>query len=207
MEIVKFKEKIKQNPKLAKLLLTMLMHPVKTRPRKWVRIFLQPFYMKRGKRSIIYRSARRDIVPFNHFRIGDRVVIEDFSTVNNAVGDIVIGNDSRIGIGCVLIGPVQVGCNVHLAQHILLSGLNHKYEDVDTIIEAQGVGTSLIVVEDDVVIGANAVVVAGVIIGRHSMIGAGSVVTRNIPPYSVAVGNPAKVIKKYDFESKQWIKA
>lgn len=55
-------------------------------------------------------------------------------------------------------------------------------------------------------IGANSVVVAGVEIGERCQIGAGSVVTKNIPPYSVAVGNPARVIKRYDPEKQAWVK-
>lgn len=58
-----------------------------------------------------------------------------------------------------------------------------------------GVSTSPITINDDVWIGANAVIAAGVTIGKHCVIGAGSVVTKDVPDYSVAVGNPAKVIK------------
>jgi len=64
----------------------------------------------------------------------------------------------------------------------------------------------LIIIEDECWIGANAVITAGVTIGKHSVIAAGSVVTKNIPPYSVAVGNPARVIKQYNFETKQWLR-
>ena len=52
--------------------------------------------------------------------------------------------------------------------------------------------------------GANSVIVAGVHIGKRCQIGAGSVVTKNIPDYSVAVGNPAKIIKRYNFQNKTW---
>ena len=60
------------------------------------------------------------------------------------------------------------------------------------------------VVEDEAHIGANSVVLSGVTIGKRCQIGAGSVVTKDIPPYSVAVGNPARVIKKFNFETNQW---
>jgi acetyltransferase-like isoleucine patch superfamily enzyme len=87
-----------------------------------------------------------------------------------------------------------------------MSGLNHSYEDLDTPISKQKESTALITVEDDCWIGANAVITAGVTIGKHSVVAAGAVVTKNIPPYSVAVGNPARVIKQYDFEKKQWVR-
>jgi acetyltransferase-like isoleucine patch superfamily enzyme len=87
-----------------------------------------------------------------------------------------------------------------------MSGLNHSYEYINLPISKQKVATAPIIFEDECWIGANAVVTAGVTIGRHSVIAAGAVVTKNIPPYSVAVGNPARVIKQYDFTKKEWVK-
>lgn len=177
------------------------------RPRWWVRWFVTPFIHHRGKGSSIRRSARADIFPFNKFSLGANTTIEDFSTVNNGVGDVLIGDDSRVGLGSVVIGPVTIGNQVILAQNIVLSGLNHTYTDVTIPIRLQKVTTAAIIVEDEVWIGANAVITAGVTIGKHSVVAGGSVVTKSIPPYSVAVGNPARVIKKYDFEKGEWIKA
>ena len=145
-----------------------------------------------------------DLMPFNKFYLGENSTIEDYSTINNGVGDVIIGNRTRIGISNILIGPVRIGNDISFAQHIVLSGLNHGYKDVTVSPSYQNVSTSEIVVEDDVWIGANCVVIAGVTIGKHSVIAAGSVVTKNIPPFSLAVGNPARVIKKYNFETKEW---
>jgi len=63
------------------------------------------------------------------------------------------------------------------------------------------------VLKEDVHIGSNSVVVAGVTIGEKTQVGAGSVVTRDIPPFSVAVGNPARVVKRFNFNTKKWEKA
>ena len=87
-----------------------------------------------------------------------------------------------------------------------ITGLNHNFRDVGKRIDEQGVSTKLVAIEDDVWIGANAVVLAGVKIGRHTVIGAGSIVSHDIPPYSICVGSPAKVIKQYNFDTKQWEK-
>lgn len=198
-------QKIKANPVLKQRVLSFTMHPVKTRPRFWLRC-LQFLYIKKGKKSVIYRSARKDIVPFNAFSLGNCSVIEDYSIINNAVGDIMIGNHTRIGLGNTIIGPVTIGDNVHLAQNVVVSGLNHNFEEVDKTIAEQGVSMKHVVVENDVWIGANSVILPGTKIGEHVIIGAGSVVTKDIPPYSVAVGNPARVVKQYDVENKQWIK-
>jgi acetyltransferase-like isoleucine patch superfamily enzyme len=94
-----------------------------------------------------------------------------------------------------------------LAQNIVLSGLNHGYEDISIPPRLQKVTTKKITIADNVWIGANSVITAGVTIGKHSIIGAGSVVTKDIPDYAVAVGNPARVIKKYSFTTNSWEKA
>ncbi|MEA5129461.1 MAG: acyltransferase [Proteiniphilum sp.] len=203
--MVKLSEKIKQTPQLKKTVLHLMMHPVKTRPRFWLRC-LQFLYMKKGKKSVIYRSVRRDIVPFNIFIMGDHSVIEDYSIINNAVGDIVIGNYTRIGLGNTVIGPVTIGDKVNIAQNVVISGLNHKFEDIDKPIAEQGVCTKQVTIENNVWIGANSIVLSGIQIGKHVVVGAGSVVTRDVPPYSVVVGNPAKVVKQYNFQTKQWDK-
>ena len=190
-------EKIKSNPELKRRLLFMMMHPVKTRPRLWLRC-LQFFYMKKGKNSVIYRSVRKDIVPFNGFSLGKSSVIEDYTIINNAVGEIIIGNHTRIGMGNTIIGPVMIGNNVILAQNVVTSALNHNFEDVLTTINQQGVKTDQIIIENNVWIGANSTILAGVHIGEHVVVGAGSVVTKDIPPFSVVVGNPARILKEYD---------
>lgn len=200
------KENIRKHPKLKQIVLNLLMHPIQTRPQWWIRL-LQPFYLKRGKKSVIYRSVRKDLVPFNPFYIGSYSVVEDFSCLNNAVGPIHIGHHTRVGLHDTIIGPVAIGNYVNIAQGVVITGLDHNYTDPDMLIASQGVSTAPIIIEDDVLIGANAYISAGVTIGKHSMIGAGSVVTQNIPAYCVAVGSPARIIKRYDPEKKEWVKA
>ena len=197
-------EKIKSNPELKRRLLFMMMHPVKTRPRLWLRC-LQFFYMKKGKNAVIYRSVRKDIVPFNGFSLGKSSVIEDYTIINNAVGEIIIGNHTRIGMGNTIIGPVMIGNNVILAQNVVTSALNHNFEDVAMTINQQGVKTDQIIIENNVWIGANSTILAGVHIGEHVVVGAGSVVTKDIPPFSVVVGNPARIVKEYDHKEQRWI--
>ena len=200
------KEKIKANKKLKRFVHWLLIPSHQARPRKWVNWFVNPFYHKKGKHVVIRRRTRMDVLPFNKFEIGDYSTIEDFSTINNGVGDVIIGKQTRIGMSSVLIGPVTVGNNVILAQNIVMSGLNHTYEDIHSPISKQKVSTALITIEDECWIGSNAVITAGVTLGRHSIVAAGSVVTKSFPPYSVVVGNPARVIKQYNFETKQWVR-
>ncbi len=200
------KEKIKSNQKLKGFVHWLMIPPHQARPRKWVSWFVNPFYHKRGKASVIRSRTRMDVVPFNKFELGDFSTIEDFCTINNGVGDVIIGKETRIGMSNVVIGPVIIGNNVILAQNIVMSGLNHSYENLSSPISKQKVTTAPITVEDECWIGANVVLTAGVKVGKHSVIAAGAVVTKDIPSYSVAVGNPARVIKRYDFDKKEWVR-
>ncbi|NLR77807.1 acyltransferase [Chitinophaga eiseniae] len=200
------KEKLKQSPGLKKLALYLLMPRHQARPRAWVRLFVNPFMHKKGKGSLIRRRTRMDVLPFNTFTLGDYSTIEDFATVNNGMGAVIIGHHVRVGIGNVLIGPVRIGDNVILAQNIVLSGLNHGYTDPDVPIAQQPCSTGEIVVEADCWIGANSVITAGVTIGRHSVVAGGSVVTKNVPPYTIVAGNPARPIRQYQPSSGTWEK-
>ncbi|ATP56620.1 acetyltransferase [Pedobacter ginsengisoli] len=197
--------KIKSNPRLKKLLHKMLIPKNDHKPRLWVRLFVNPFIHKKGSGSIIRRRNRMDVFPFNEFSLGEKSIIEDFVTINNGVGNVLIGNNSIIGIGSVVIGPVEIGNNVMLAQNIVVSGLNHGYEDINVPPSKQKEIRKKITISDDVWIGANSVITAGVTIGKHVVIGAGSVVTKDIPDYCVAVGNPARIIKKYSEDTKSWM--
>lgn len=202
----RLKEKIKQNEKLKNFILYLISPLSNPRPRLWVRWFINPFVHKRGKGAIIRsRRSRIDVFPWNKFIIGKKTLIEDFTTINNGAGDIIIGDDARIGIGSVVIGPVKFGDKVGLGQHVFISGFNHGYKDGNCDSNVQPLVKKEVIIEDETHIGANSVIVAGVHIGKRCQIGAGSVVTKNIPDYSVAVGNPAKVIKAYDFKLNKWI--
>jgi acetyltransferase-like isoleucine patch superfamily enzyme len=198
---------IKSNAWLKQFVHRLLIPKNEARPRTWVKLFVNPFYHSRGKGSRIRRRTRIDVLPFNKFALGARSVIEDFCTVNNGVGDVIIGDDSLVGMNNVIIGPVTIGNNVILAQNIVTSGLNHEYRDVNIPIHRQKVTTARITIENDCWIAANSVITSGVTIGKHSVIAAGSVVTKDIPPYSVAAGNPARVIKRYDTVQKEWVRA
>lgn len=202
-----FKQRLKQNESFKQFILYLISSPQNPKPRLWVKWFVNPFFHKKGKGAIVRRSQSRiDVFPWNQFVVGTNSLIEDFTTINNGAGDIIIGNNARIGIGSVVIGPVKLGNKVGLGQHVFISGFNHGYEDGTRDSNEQPLVKKEVIIDDDSHIGANSVVVAGVHIGKRCQIGAGSVVTKDIPDYSVAVGNPARIIKKYDPISNKWIK-
>lgn len=199
-------QKIKSNPRLKKLVIRLITPKRNPRPRWYIRWFVNPFFHKKGKGAKIRRRSRVDVFPWNRFEIGRLTTIEDFTTVNNGSGDVILGDRVRVGIGSVIIGPVTMGNGSGLGQHVFVAGFNHGYEDGSKNSSVQPVVLRPTIIEDEAHIGANSVVVAGVRIGKRSQVGAGSVVTKDIPPFSVAVGNPARVIKQFNHDTGKWEK-
>lgn len=113
-------------------------------------------------------------------------------------GDITIGEDTYIGPYVCMAGPgfIHIGRDCMIASHSSLYANNHIFADANRPFKEQGVTTKGIIIEDDCWLGTGVRVLDGVRIGRGSIIGAGAVVTRDISPYSIAVGVPAKVIGK-----------
>lgn len=199
--------KIKNNPRLKHFVIGLISPHKHPRPRLWVRWLVNPFVHKIGSGAVIRRRARLDVFPWKRFEVGRDALIEDYSVINNGAGDVILGDGARIGIGSVVIGPVQMGDRAGLGQHVFISGFNHGYADGSRDSNAQELVRKQVIIGAESHIGANSVVVAGVTIGERCQIGAGSVVTKDIPSYCVAVGNPARVIKRYDPERKEWIRA
>lgn len=140
-----------------------------------------------GKKVFIGKNCWFSIKNDAHLKIGD--------------GSIINGNMS---ISCNK--SIEIGRNVLFAERIFIGDSDHGFEDINTPIKEQPVvGMADVKIEDDCWIGVNASILKGVTIGKHSIVGAGSVVTKSIPPYSIAVGIPAKIIKKYDFGKKEWV--
>ena len=195
MDNENIRENLKNNPSLKRFIDRIIMNQVQTRPRWYVRM-LAPLYQHRGKHSVIHRSVRMDTPPYRKFSLGDYSVIESYSCINNAVGDVIIGDHTRVGLHNTIIGPVTIGHHVNLAQGITVTALNHVFSDTGKRIDEQGITTAPVVIEDDIWIGANAVILPGVKIGNHSVVPAGAVVTRDVPPHRLVAGVPAKVIKQ-----------
>lgn len=194
------------HPKLKSFLHYLLVHPYTSRPRWWARTFIIPFVIKRGKGSIIRRKARLDIIPSKKITLGKKSVIEDYTIINNGMGDIFIGDYTHVTSRVKLVGPATLGNYVTIGSGAQITGLTHNYLDVTRPIAKQGVTPNRTVVEDDVWIGGNSCINQGITIGTHSIIASGSVVTKNVPPYSVVGGNPARILRQYDFEKQEWTK-
>ncbi len=92
-------------------------------------------------------------------------------------------------------GGVRIGDGVYTGTQVQIAAVNHVYTDPDKYIKDQGITAEGITIEDDVWLASNVVVVDGVTIGKGCVVGAGAVVNKSLPPFSVAVGVPAKVVK------------
>ena len=137
---------------------------------------------------------------------GSRIVIEECVVIDAFVkikpaggaGDIVIGRNTVINSGCVIYSGngVHIGANVAVAANCTFASANHEFRDRERLIVEQGFAPSRggITVEDDVWIGANAVLLDGSIVRRGAVIGASALVKGEVPAYAIAVGVPARVI-------------
>jgi len=166
------------------------------------RIIRRPFYIRGSKYINLGNNlttgvgCRLDAFPSeNKFTLhfGDNIQINDYVHIG-AVENVTIGN------------------NVLIASKVFITDHNHgsysgKIQDSpESIPVDRKIYSSSVTIEDNVWIGEFVAVLQGVTIGKGSIIGATSVVTKSIPEYSIAVGSPAKVIKKYSFENKIWEK-
>jgi acetyltransferase-like isoleucine patch superfamily enzyme len=111
-------------------------------------------------------------------------------------GWVEIGKRTYVGPYCCFAGPghIKIGEECMIASHTGIYANNHNFADLTRPMNSQGVTSKGIVIENDCWLGTGVKVLDGVRIGRGSIIGAGAVVTKDIPPYSIAVGVPAKVI-------------
>jgi acetyltransferase-like isoleucine patch superfamily enzyme len=143
-----------------------------------------------------------------YIHLGDRVIIGPYGTLSAGVMPghvpdndpvITIGDRTLIGKGSGVVGhsSIRIGADVWTGHHVYVTDANHGYEDVSLPPGLQFAAPRPVVVEDGAWLGHATIVLPGATIGRHAVIGAGSVVSGTIPDYCVAVGNPARVIRRY----------
>ena len=177
-------------------------------------IFSEYLYILRlwkEKKSKIISPLKLDGI--NNFQIGENVNIcykswlAAVSYTNESVR-LIIGDGTAIGHFAHIYATklINIGKNVLIADKVYISDNLHGYVDIYTPIKKQPIlQKECVFIGDDSWIGEN-VCIIGASVGKHCVIGANSVVTKDIPDYCVAVGSPAKVIKKFDFTLNKWVK-
>ena len=129
--------------------------------------------------------------------VGNHVNFEPNITIQGS-GHLKIGDWVSIGeqtiIGCS--SEIEIGFATIIASNVSIRDTDHKFDDLTQTINSQGINTSKVTIGEDVWIGSNVVITRGVTIGKGSIIAAGAVVTKDVPPYSIYGGVPAKLIKK-----------
>jgi len=168
-----------------------------------VKVVRRPFYV-RGKKYIkINRGFTSGVgLRLDAFPTEDKVCLE--------IGDDVQVNDY---VHIAVCNSVKIGRNVLIASKVFITDHNHgfygfggRHSSPEIPPLKRPLSSAPVVIKDNVWIGEFAAVLPGVTIGEGSIIGAMSVVTKDIPPFCIAVGSPVKVVKKYNFNSKKWEK-
>ncbi len=175
------------------------------------------------RERLLYWLGRKLALRHKHVVLPESCLIHPGAKLNPRNGKIVFGENCVVAEGAIIQGNVSFGDNcsvqaytilvgygtidkpdgqiaigsgVRIASHGMMIAGNHVFEDPDKPIHGQGLVYEPITIGDDVWVGGRVNITAGVSIGKGSVIGGGSVVTRDIPPASIAVGVPAKVIRK-----------
>lgn len=146
----------------------------------------------------------------NGVRIGANARIEGIAKWNDVVYDPIIKFCDNVAIQqdvhITCANKIVIGKNTAIAARVTITDINHPYEDVNKPIDLQDIIVDEVIIGEDCKIYNGAVILPGVHIGNHCVVGANSVVNLDIPSFSVVVGMPAKIIKKYDFEKRVWRK-
>ena len=153
---------------------------------------VKPKYISVGKNVTILPLARMECV-----RHWNEIPLN---------GEIIIGSGTSIEQGCHIIAAnrLEIGKNVTISSFVYIADCEHSISDMTGDIISNPLDISTTKIGDGAFIGIGARIMPGVTIGEHAIIGANAVVTKDVPPYHMVVGVPAKTIKIYDLEKKEW---
>lgn len=168
---------------------------------------LGKFNLKRLKASLAYRikfirgyhvHRKASVKKRKLVVLHKRADIQEYVLIRTFRNKVVIGENSQINPFTVIYGGsgVFIGKNVMIAPNCMIAAGNHNMSRIDVpMMQAGNVSKGPITIEDGVWIGANSVITDNVTIGHNSVVAAGSVVTKNVDPYSIVAGSPARIIK------------
>ena len=187
--------------------------PILRELKAWIEFFIRftPGRIGNFLRSFYYKYRSKNKFSKNRFEIGLRIEypknvrissnsyyglnckIYACETSRVEIGENVSFN-SNVMINARGIGKIFIGNNVLIGPNVVIRSNNHKYEEIDIPIINQGMTNGEIIIEDNVWISSNCVILPNCTIGEGSIVAAGAVVTKDIEPYSIVGGIPAKKI-------------
>ena len=147
--------------------------------------------------------------------LGDHVRIKRNTSINlhpkdkkSKEGILFVGNDVIISEGCIIsaCNRIVIEDHVGISPYVMIIDNSRKPGDISRPSKEQPIQSGYVHIGADTWIAYNACILPNVTIGKHCIIGALSVVNRDIPPYSVAVGSPIKIVKRFDFNTRKWVK-
>jgi len=154
-------------------------------------VLFKPYYSEKGKLQLVLNGY--NLIGHNSVFQGSSVI--EFGERSYCAGSCVFASNARI----------QIGKDVMIADYVTIRDTDHCIADLDRPMMSQGIVSKAVIVEDDVWIAHGAVILKGVTLGRGSVVAAGSIVTKDVPPYAVVAGTPAKVIRYRKNEEGQHI--
>jgi len=164
----------------------------------YLRIFWKLQLGSLGSGSLL-RSKTRVLGNPKRIKIGSCFKIYENCIIAIGKGQIEIGNNGLLGVGTYINcgnEKLKIGNGVAIAPYCKIFTYSHHYHSSDEIIDSYKTGD--VIIEDDVLIGTNSVILPGVTIGRSSIVAANSLVIKDVEPFAIVAGSPAKVIKMKD---------
>lgn len=190
--------------------------------------FLGGLYTKLVRGKFYHFGEKSIIKPFlnsaneKYISIGDNVNIGSFCriTVSTEFGGHKVKSDNKIRIKIgdnVDIGnnsfisannDIEIGDHVIMSSYVFISDHDHGFGDFNKNLHEQPLSEGgRVVIGNNVFLGVKSSIMKNVTIGERSVVAANSVVTKDVPPFCIVAGNPARIIRKYDFDKKDWVRA
>jgi len=146
-------------------------------------------------RAMVAPAARVQVT--KHIRFGNGCVVKPYAVIKTHTGNIIFGNNCAVSCFNHLTAgdkDLVLGNDVRIGPGVVILATSRNFSDRSTRITDQGSSQEGVTIGDDVLIGANAVILDGCRIGTGAVIGAGSIVKSDVPAYSIVAGVPAKII-------------
>ena len=139
-----------------------------------------------GKRVRIFPGVRMEAKETGTITIGNNTAIEQNVHITSSGSELIIGKD------------------VAIFANTFITNIDHKYDNINCSVLEQGIDEKITTIGDGCMIGASAAIMAGTKLGRHCIVGTGTAVKGEYPDYCVIVGNPGRIVKRYDNKTKEW---